>query len=284
MNNLGIYKEALYWYAKAPKRKLCDLLSQMRANRCRFRKEKINEETYTIRNGEVIESCRFQGFNNLKTIYIKNEFKIDDDHYTRFGSFTPYLEQFHVISKRSPFFAIDGVLYLNIEKAKQKTDCYEPNYFLDNCEVPEKLSGNMLVYMPPKYKDSSFVIPDFVEVIGCAAFCGSNLESLTIPDSVKYIGMGGLGEMVHLKELRVPNKPVYVFWDQNYVGHDINICCSETNIELNPEIKDFWQHLLVEYKYDREVLEPIKSELGIINVFVDPFDFEVFKPQYPTSQ
>jgi len=52
---------------------------------------------------------------------------------------------------------------------------------------------------------------------------------------------------------------------------------------LNPEIKDFWQHLLVEYKYDREVLEPIKYELGIINVFVDPFDFGIFKPLYPFS-
>ena len=264
MKNLDIYKEALSWYIKAPKRKLCDNFSQMRANMCRFRKEEINEETYTIRNGEVIASCCFQGFNNLKTVYIKNDFKIDNDRYTRFGSFTPNLEQFHVISKRSPFFTQDGVLYLNIEKARLRENDYpELNYFLENCEVPDKLSGNMLVYMPPKYKDNSFVIPDFVEVIGCAAFCGSNLESLTIPDSVKYIGMGGLGEMEHLKELKVPNKPVYVFWDQNYIGHDVEILCSQAGVELNSGLKGFWEHLLKEYKYDKNVLKPIMSELGI---------------------
>ena len=264
MNNLDIYKETLFGYIKAPKRKLCDNLSQMRANMCRFRKEEMEEETYTIRNGEVIASCCFQGFNNLKTVYIKNDFKIDNDRYTRFGSFTPNLEQFHVISKRSPFFTQDGVLYLNIEKARLiENDYLEPNYFLVNCEVPDKLSGYMLVYMPPKYKDNSFVIPDFGEVIGCAAFCGSNLESLTIPDSVKYIGMGGLGEMEHLKELRVPNKPVYVFWDQNYIGHDVEILCSQAGVELNSGLNGFWEHLLKEYKYDKKVLKPIMSELGI---------------------
>ena len=247
----------------------------MRKNRCRFRKDKINDETYTIRNGAVIESCCFEGFENLKIIKIENDFNIDKDRYTRFGSFTPNLEQFHVISKKSPFFTENGVLYLNIEKARKKEkDCPELNYFLDNCEVPEKLSGNMLVYMPPNYKDSSFVVPDFVEVIGCAAFCGSNLESLTIPDSVKFIGMGGLCEMEHLKELKVPNKPVYVCWDQSCVGHDIDILCSETDVELKSELKAFWQHLLVENKYDKEVLKPIVSEFGIASKKVerdDPF-------------
>lgn len=91
MNNLDIYKAALSWYIKAPKRKLYEILARMRENRCRFRKEEMEEETYTIRNGEVIESCCFQGFNNLKTVCIKNNFKIDNDHYTRFGSFTPNL-------------------------------------------------------------------------------------------------------------------------------------------------------------------------------------------------
>ena len=160
MNNLNIYKEALLWYLKAPKRKICEILAQMRKNRCRFRKEKINDETYTIRNGAVIESCCFQGFNNLKTVIIQNNFNIDKDHYTRFGCFTPNLEQFLVVSKKSPFFAVDGVLYLNIGKARKKENVYpELNYFLDNCEVPERLSGNMLVYMPPNSSTIAAIRP-----------------------------------------------------------------------------------------------------------------------------
>jgi hypothetical protein len=75
--------------------------------------------------------------------------------------------------------------------------------------------------------------------------------------------MGGLGEMEYLKELRVPNQPIYVYWDHNCLGHDLDILCSDAGEVLTSSIRDFWWNLLVNDKYDKEVLAPLMAELGI---------------------
>ncbi|MBQ7422495.1 MAG: leucine-rich repeat protein [Prevotella sp.] len=241
-----------------------------------FDKAKVLE--YTIGNGEIIELHHFDGYKSLKIINIQYDFNIDDDCYTRFGRFTPNLEIFRVLNKRSPFFEVDGVLYLDIEKARKGVARRETiNYYLENCEIPNSLNGKMLIAMPPKYKSQSFEIPDFVEVIGCSAFCGSNLESLSIPRSVKYIGMGGLGEMKYLKELKVPNQPICIWWDYNYIGHKLNITCSQKGIELGQELQSFWHGLLEENVFDKQVIKPILEELKIndedgVDLFSDSID------------
>ena len=240
-------------------------VTKMHTSLYNFKKEKVEE--YTIGNSEVVGVGFFDGYSNLKKVNIRYNFTCDDDCYTRFGHNTPNLEQFHVIKKQSPLFSVDGVLYLNIDKAreterKRQTD----NYYLYN--IPNNLSGTMLLAMPPKYKDTSFTIPDFVDVIAHSAFCGSNLKSLTISKSVKYIGIGALGEMEYLKELRVPNQPVCILWDHNYIGHCVNILCSQPDVELGQEIKEFWQHLLENDEYAEDVLEPIKQKLGIKDALI----------------
>lgn len=119
----------------------------------------------------------------------------------------------------------------------------------------------MLVAIPPRYKDTTFVVPDDVVAIGCGAFCGSNIEILVIPGSVKIIGMVGLREMDNLKELRVPNHPIYIFWDHNYIGHEIDVSCTGKDVELSAEIKSFWYNLLVEYEYDEKLVSPVAARL-----------------------
>lgn len=230
-----------------------------------FQKDLVEE--YTISSDEIIESGYFDGYSNLKKVIIKYDFLTDDDCYTRFGSYTPNLERFEVKNNRSPFFTKDGVLYMNIDKAwKREQEKDNINYHLWNCEL-SSLSGIRLVAMPPKYKKLSFEIPDFVETIGCSAFCGSNLESLTIPNSIKSIGTGGLGEMYHLKELRIPysNKISYILddsskktvkekgvtnqsicslHDNNCVSHHVDIKYSDSDHELSSEDREFWRFLL----------------------------------------
>lgn len=238
-----------------------------------FQKDKVEE--YTIASDEIIGSGYFDGYNNLKKVNIKYDFLIDDDCYTRFGDYTPNLERFEVKNKRSPFFTKDGVLYMNMDKAWRREEEKEiENYHLRNCELLSE-RGIMLVAMPPKYKKQSFEIPDFVEGIGCSAFCGSNLESLTIPTSVEFIGLGGLIEMHHLKELRVPysnsigytglsgsgkkkhvkeqcvpNPSNCLLQDYNSIGHDVDILYSDSDDEMSDGEKDFWYFLLSDDIFD----------------------------------
>lgn len=251
-------------------------VSRMHIGRCLLQKNLIEE--YTIASDEIIGSGYFDGYSNLKKINIKFDFLIDDDCYTRFGSYTPNLERFEVKNNRSPFFTQDGILYMNMDKAWRRVQEKEKiNYHLWNCELDSQ-SGIMLVAMPPKYKELSFEIPDFVEVIGCSAFCGSNLESLTIPNSLKYIGLGGLVEMYHLKELKVPNsnsvgyiglsgsgkkknvkgqgdtnQSIRFFRDCNNVGHNVDIMYSDSDDELGAEHREFWCFLLNDNVFDEDL-------------------------------
>ena len=61
-----------------------------------FQKNLIEE--YTIASDEIIGSGYFDGYFHLKKVNIKYDFLIDDDCYTRFGSYTPKLERFEVNS------------------------------------------------------------------------------------------------------------------------------------------------------------------------------------------
>ena len=66
----------------------------MHIGRCLLQKNLIEE--YTIASDEIIGSGYFDGYSTLKKINIKFDFLIDDDCYTRFGSYTPNLERFEV--------------------------------------------------------------------------------------------------------------------------------------------------------------------------------------------
>lgn len=248
-------------------------VSRMHIGRCLLQKNLIEE--YTIASDEIIGSGYFDGYSNLKKINIKFDFLIDDDCYTRFGSYTPNLERFEVKNNRSPFFTQDGVLYMNMDKAwRREIEKNNINYHLRNCELSSEL-GIMLVAMPPKFKELSFEIPDFVEGIGCSAFCGSNLESLTIPKSLEFIGLGGLVEMYHLKELKVPysnsigyvglsssgrkkhingwgisNPSNCILQDDNCVAHNVDILYSDSDEEPSSEEREFWCFLLNDDIFD----------------------------------
>jgi hypothetical protein len=220
-------------------------------------------EEYTIKNGEFLDFSYFKGYDNLKTINIQYYFSIDDDKYTRFGPITPKLERFVVLDKQSPFFTEDGVLYLNLDKANEiGKEQNATNYFSYNCGLPDSFSGNMLVSVPTKYKNTTFVVPDFVNVIGCCAFCGTNIEKLVIPESVKVIGVGLAGvndEMPHLKEIRVPNHPISILPDFNCFGRKIDIGCSEQNVELQADLKSFWYNLLVKNTYHEKEIKAYRE-------------------------
>lgn len=69
----------------------------------------------------------------------------------------------------------------------------------DNCNAIIETATNKLVANCKFTK-----IPDGIESIGTAAFRGSDIESLALPDSVKYIEFGAFSNCVNLRSITIP--------------------------------------------------------------------------------
>lgn len=264
-----------------------------------FRKENVEE--YTIGNGEIIRYNYFDGYERLKSIVIQYHLWGDDDVAGPFGSFTPNLERFRVVSKKSPFFTVDDVLYLNVEKARKEDDyrilsdiIYHEigtgfSYLSKTLQCGEyessvTQSGIMLVSMPPKHRFREFVVPDFVSMIGVNAFDASNIETLVIPDTVKFIGMGAFYRMKNLKVLKVPNKTFPVDLQYSFIGHEIDIRNSETDEELDEKIRAYWHYYLVEFNDLEdswaEIKEPEYERLFYLPEIIEKYQDSMSQEDY----
>lgn len=69
----------------------------------------------------------------------------------------------------------------------------------NNCNAIIETATNKLVADCKSTK-----IPDGIESIGTAAFRGSDIESLALPDSVKYIEFGAFSNCVNLRSITIP--------------------------------------------------------------------------------
>ena len=72
------------------------------------------------------------------------------------------------------------------------------------------ISGNRLISLALR-KKTHYVIPDGVEVIDCFAFLGcENVEEVTIPASVRYIGERAFCDCSDLKKVNLPDTPIEI--------------------------------------------------------------------------
>lgn len=86
---------------------------------------------------------------------------------------------------------IDGIWYNLVSKAKVAEVTKNPNKYTGTVNIPEKVTYNGVDYD--------------VTSIGSAAFQNSNVTSITIPNSVTYIGWGAFSGCSGLKLITIPN-------------------------------------------------------------------------------
>ena len=86
---------------------------------------------------------------------------------------------------------IDGIWYNLVSKAKVAEVTKNPNKYTGTVNIPEKVTYNGVDYD--------------VTSIGGAAFQNSNVTSITIPNSVTYIGWGAFSGCSGLKLITIPN-------------------------------------------------------------------------------
>ena len=147
----------------------------------------------------------FSGCNAVKKIVLPGS--LTSIEYNSFGSL-PSLENIDVADSNSKFLDYNGNLYTKDRKT-------------------------LLKYCSGK-KDTSFVVPSEVTVIGANAFNDSkNLESITLPSGLKSIQLNGFSDCSNLQSIDFPE-------NLQYIGDSaFNLCTSITEIEIPSNVQSF---------------------------------------------
>lgn len=110
---------------------------------------------------------------------------------------------------------IDGIYYNLVAKVKQAEVTSNPNKYIGDIVIPEKVIKDDIEYDVILISGNAFyncsgltslTIPNSVTSIGYGAFYGcSGLTSVTIPNSVTYIGDVAFSYCSSLTTLTIPN-------------------------------------------------------------------------------
>lgn len=92
--------------------------------------------------------------------------------------------------------------------------------------VTFSMDGKTLLEYPPDSPAESYTVPDGVEVIGEAAFCGAeHLRHVTLPDSVHTIGDYGFADCYALESVDLPDRMRHIgdmaFYQTNLQSIDL---------------------------------------------------------------
>ena len=191
---------------------------------------------YIIKDNQILTSKTLCDFDRVKEVDIECDFDLSDEiggHFTKLRD----LERFVVLSEDSAFFTEDGVLFANISS--------DPHGELRQKEMfrylPESIHGKVLVAFPPACPIRKYVVPDGTKDIASGAFCGADIEELSLPDSIEYIGLEAFSETKSLTVLRVPNKESIVQLNLDNVGTDNNVIVnSNSDSPLDDRVSYMW--------------------------------------------
>ena len=196
-------------------------------------------EKYIISNNRTLGYDDFYDFDRVKVAFIESDFDMDDDSANHFLCMKD-LERFDVLDEKSRFYTEEGVLFVNVGR-KHEDRIRSKEMFFD---FPEGLAGKVLVAFPTNYTKKKYSIPEGTVAICKGAFEGTNIEELTIPDSIQYIDLHALENTDHLSILRVPNKLIEI-WDHWQIGKKDGfiITCNDDNCSLTEEVIGMWHYL-----------------------------------------
>lgn len=196
-------------------------------------------EKLIIRNGQMINYGDMDDYDKAKTVYIVNDFDIDDDCSNHFSGMRS-LERFEVCDKESRFYTENGVLFANLEnpdRLREKEMFYS---------IPKEMVGKVLVAFPTNYPQASYSIPNGTVAIAKGAFENTNIEELTLPSSLLFIDFHALENTNGLMTLKVPNTTELVILDHFTIGkqYDLSIVSNKENEELDNEVLSFWKSII----------------------------------------
>lgn len=122
-----------------------------------------------------------------------------DAPWSRFGKIEEYEEPIVIIPPTRYDFEKDG-LYYNVISEQDKT-C-EVSYDLDLVMETRTYSGVIDIPETVRYGLNSYTV---VGIEDCA-FLDTKIESITLPNTIEYIGEAALGDCKRLKSLTIPDK------------------------------------------------------------------------------
>lgn len=189
--------------------------------------------TYVIPEGiELIATSAFQGCKNLKSIIIPNSVKTIGDHafsgceeissinipnsVTNIGK-----DAFSKCSNLTSITIPESVTSIGDRafwRCRNLKSVSFPNSVVDvgrrvflECKelIQPVYNAHIFVYMPHRYEESAYIIPNGIQKIAGGAFeeC-SCLTSIMIPNSVKIIGNFAFYECRSLESITIPNKVI----------------------------------------------------------------------------
>lgn len=99
-----------------------------------------------------------------------------------------------------------------------------------------KIKNNKFIKYYEQNGETDFTIPDGVTEIYKKAFENCNLENITIPNSVRYIGPYAFKDCMHLNNIQIPNGVIMIAKDA------FNFCLNLHNVSLPDSIQkiDKW--------------------------------------------
>ena len=201
-------------------------------------------EKLVIRNGRMISYGDLDDYDKVKTVYIANDFDIDDDCSNHFSGMKS-LERFEVCNNKSRFYAEDGVLFVNVRNEDRIRD---KGMFYD---LPKEIAGKVLVAFPTNYPQTKYSVPDGTVAIAKGAFSYTNIEELSLPSSLRFIDFHVLDDTNSLRVLKVPNSTELVIMDHYTIGKqcDFRIVCNNESAQLNQEVLHLWESLTEPYSF-----------------------------------
>lgn len=199
-------------------------------------------EKLVILNGRTICYGNLDDYDRVKTIFIANDFDIDDDCGNHFSGMRS-LERFKVCDKRSRFYTEDGVLFVNLridDKIREKEMLYD---------FPKDVAGKVLIAFPTNYPQTKYSVPDGTVAIAKGAFSCTNIEELTLPSSLRFIDFHALDNTNCLRVLKVPNSAELIIMDHFTIGKqcDFSIFCNNGSEQLNEDVLHLWVSLTEPY-------------------------------------
>lgn len=136
----------------------------------------------------------------------------------------------------NPFFYC--IALEEIQLSKNNTDFCIVNDALFSKDMTE-----LYAYPAANTNRKQFIIPENTEVIAGGAFEYSQLENISIPNTVTYIGGSAFSQCIYLKSIEIPESVT------NLNGYMFHGCESLTEIVLPNTLKDIGRSVLVDTPY-----------------------------------
>lgn len=218
--------------------------------------------------------------NGVEEVWIENCFEKDMDICTNFGQIQT-LQRFRILNPNSAYYVEDDLLYIDIvgydetayetfiKNLPEDTFIVEfdetldetktknlDNTFYSQSNLGMYLTGRVLISIPPAIQRKNIIIPEGVVAIAPGAIMNCNLDSLTLPWSLREVECPIIDSKI--TELIVHNWGERTEWNYASINSTISTIRTAEGDPLDKNIKRYWSCDLNEndIRYVNELDDP----------------------------